>query len=74
MAEALLGRRPDARVIGLCNIPVKMRSAAAGLLHMDGLADCDFAGLNHLCWMTGVFKDGRELLSDILSRPIESSA
>lgn len=73
VAEALLGRRPDARVIGLCNIPVKMRSAAAGLLRMDGLADCDFAGLNHLCWMTGVFKDGRELLSDILSRPIESS-
>lgn len=71
VAEAVLGA-VDAKMIGLCNIPVKMASEASALLG-GAPADCEFVGLNHLCWLTGVYSGGEERLSQILAMPLEQS-
>lgn len=72
VAEAVLGQQPDTRLIGLCNIPVKLERDAAALLGMNH-ADCEFVGLNHLCWLTEVFRDGVGCLDALLSMPLSKS-
>jgi len=67
VAEALLNHT-DVRMIGLCNGPIKMvmhakERAPAGTKHFD----YDFVGLNHLCWVTAIYADGREILAGQLA-------
>ena len=71
VTEAVLEAQPDARCIGLCNIPVKLTREARKLLGRD--VTCEFTGLNHLCWMTGIYDGQTELLGKLLSLPIEQS-
>lgn len=56
------------RVVGICDSPLGLAKRAAGALGHD-LADLeiDYAGLNHLGWLTGLRLDGRDLLPDLLA-------
>ena len=66
IAEAL-ERYSDARVIGLCNIPLitlrDMRRAVG-----DEQAQVETVGLNHLSWVTSVKSGGRECLNDLIEK------
>jgi 6-phospho-beta-glucosidase len=63
VAEALLNNT-DVKMIGLCNIPYKMVKVAKEFSHAGDDFDYDFMGLNHLCWMTGVYTGGRNVLNN----------
>lgn len=56
------------RVVGICDSPLGLATRAAGALghDLDDL-DIDYAGLNHLGWLTGLRLDGRDLLPDLLT-------
>ena len=56
------------RVVGICDSPLGLAKRAAGALGRD-LADLeiDYAGLNHLGWLTALRLDGRDLLPDLLA-------
>lgn len=66
LAEAV-GNHSDIRMMGLCNGPINMlRDARSRLPEGTRHFDYDFIGLNHLCWLTGIYADGREILQDQL--------
>ena len=56
------------RVVGICDSPLGLARRAAGALGHD-LADLeiDYAGLNHLGWLSGLRLDGRDVLPDLLA-------
>ena len=56
------------RVVGICDSPLGLARRAAGALGHD-LADLeiDYAGLNHLGWLSGLRLDGRDLLPELLA-------
>lgn len=56
------------RVVGICDSPLGLAKRAAGALGHD-LADLeiDYAGLNHLGWLTGLRRDGCDLLPGLLA-------
>jgi 6-phospho-beta-glucosidase len=64
VAEALL-RHTRVKMLGLCNIPVTMRSAIRKELN-DPNASVESVGLNHLSWITSVFSRGEERLQDLI--------
>ena len=64
IAEALL-RHTDVKMLGLCNIPVSVRSAICKELN-DPNANVESVGLNHLSWVTSVFSRGEERLHDLI--------
>lgn len=72
VAEAVLSHS-DIRMAGLCNAPFKMVREAKTRLGAEGELDYDFMGLNHLCWLTGVYVDGEERLGRLLTLPLEES-
>ncbi|TQM65128.1 6-phospho-beta-glucosidase [Humibacillus xanthopallidus] len=55
-------------VVGICDSPLGLARRAAGALGRD-LADLeiDYAGLNHLGWLSGLRDDGRDLLPDLIA-------
>lgn len=67
IAEAVLNNT-GVRMIGLCNAPINMLKNAKKLLP-GGTKEFsyDFIGLNHLCWITGIYADGRELLNEMIA-------
>lgn len=66
VAEAVLSQM-DVKMLGLCNGPINMINEAKKLIPADVKEfDYDFVGLNHLCWITSVYADGREILKDLL--------
>ena len=67
IAEALLNHT-GVHMTGLCNGPINMiRDARRRIPEGTGMFDYDFIGLNHLCWITGLHADGKEILQDQLS-------
>ncbi|WP_374971269.1 6-phospho-beta-glucosidase [Terrabacter sp. BE26] len=56
------------RVVGICDSPLGLAKRAAGVLG-HGLDDLeiDYAGLNHLGWLTGLRLDGRDLLPELIA-------
>ena len=56
------------RVVGICDSPLGLARRAAGALGHD-LADLeiDYAGLNHLGWLSGLRLGGRDLLPALLA-------
>ena len=56
------------RVVGICDSPLGLAKRAAGALghDLDDL-EIDYAGLNHLGWLTGLRRDGRDVLPDLLA-------
>ena len=66
VAEAVLSQM-DVKMLGLCNGPINMLSEAKKLVPAGSKEfDYDFVGLNHLCWITSIYADSKEILKDIL--------
>ncbi|MGI5119201.1 6-phospho-beta-glucosidase [Marinactinospora thermotolerans] len=56
------------RVIGICDSPVGLGRRAARALGLDpATVRFDYAGLNHLGWLRGLYHDGRDRLGDLLA-------
>lgn len=61
--QQVLGRR----VIGICDSPIGLgRRAARALGHDPDRVSVSYAGLNHLGWLNGLGKDGRDVLPDLI--------
>ncbi|MET3806352.1 6-phospho-beta-glucosidase [Nakamurella sp. UYEF19] len=55
------------RVIGICDSPIGLVRRACRALEIDPeRVEYDYAGINHLGWLTGLRQDGRDLLPDLL--------
>ena len=63
--SAVLGER----VIGICDSPIGLARRALGALGLSGRSDVeiDYAGLNHLGWVSALRVDGRDVLPTLLS-------
>lgn len=73
IAEAILNNT-NIKMIGLCNGPINMIRDIKNLLPDNTRHfDYDFVGLNHLCWITSVYADGKEILHEKLTKGIELS-
>jgi 6-phospho-beta-glucosidase len=56
------------RVVGICDSPLGLARRAAGALGHDlGDLEIDYAGLNHLGWLSGLRLHGRDLLPELLA-------
>ncbi|QBI56097.1 6-phospho-beta-glucosidase [Streptomonospora litoralis] len=56
------------RVIGICDSPVGLTRRAARALDLDPAGvRADYAGLNHLGWLRGLWSGGRDRLPDLLA-------
>ena len=74
MAETILNHT-GVKMMGLCNGPINILRDARKRLP-EGTKDFgyDFVGLNHLCWLTGIYADGREILQEQLATDTASSS
>jgi 6-phospho-beta-glucosidase len=59
------------RVIGICDSPIGLARRALSALGLaaDGNVEIDYAGLNHLGWLTSLRVDGVDRLPGLLARP-----
>ncbi len=74
IAEAVLNNT-QIKMIGLCNAPINMLKEAEKLLpEGTGRFDYEFVGLNHLCWITKILADGREILGDLLGSKLKTAS
>lgn len=74
VTEAMAGVLGD-RVVGICDSPVGLGRRAARALGLDPAeVDIDYAGLNHLGWVRGLWSGGRDRLPELLAddRALES--
>ncbi len=56
------------RVVGICDSPVGLGRRAARALGLDpDRVHLDYAGLNHLGWLRGLYADGRDRLPELLA-------
>lgn len=71
IADAVLNHS-NVKMIGLCNAPIGMIKNASKMFP-EGTKDVDydFVGLNHLCWITGLYADGKNIIKDKLNSDIE---
>lgn len=74
IAETILNHT-NVKMMGLCNGPINiLREAKTRLPEGTKEFDYDFVGLNHLCWLTGIYADGVEILQDQLCKPQSTAA
>jgi len=60
--------------IGLCNGPINMIKDAKKMLPEGTRCfDYDFVGLNHLCFITGIYADGVEILHELIDSGLGSA-
>lgn len=62
------------RVIGICDSPIGLARRALSALDIpesvtSSAVELEYAGLNHLGWLTGLRVHGRDVLPDLLSQP-----
>jgi 6-phospho-beta-glucosidase len=72
IAQALLNYT-DVKMMGLCNVPINMKLSVEKKLGITD-AEIEYVGLNHLSWITGIKKDGKDYLKDALVQGINSDA
>jgi 6-phospho-beta-glucosidase len=73
IAETLLNHT-KVKMIGLCNAPINMiKDAEKRVPEGTKEFDYDFVGLNHLCWITSIYADGKEVLKGQLKGSLESA-
>jgi 6-phospho-beta-glucosidase len=70
MATQALAPLLDGRVVGVCDSPLAIGRRLANALQVElGHIHLEYAGLNHLGWLTGAWLEGRDLLPDLLAGP-----
>jgi 6-phospho-beta-glucosidase len=56
------------RAVGICDSPISLgRAVATALGRSTNALELDYAGLNHLGWLTAAREDGRDLLPELLA-------
>ena len=56
------------RAVGICDSPISLgRAVAAALGRPSNALELDYAGVNHLGWLTAAREDGRDLLPELLA-------
>ncbi len=68
VAEAV-SHETSIRMIGLCNNPVNMFAEAKKEFGDD--IEIQYLGLNHLSWITGITKNGKDLMPEAIARYAE---
>lgn len=64
-----VSRYSNAKVIGVCNVPVNMHHMIADMLKASwSEVNLRFAGLNHLVWVTQITLRGHDVTDQIISR------
>jgi len=62
-----VSRYSQAKIIGLCNVPVTMHHTIADMLKLPhSSVTLRFAGLNHMVWVHKVLADGRDATDEVL--------
>ncbi|MGH2555560.1 MAG: 6-phospho-beta-glucosidase [Actinomycetota bacterium] len=70
MATQALAPLLDGRVVGVCDSPLALAGGVADALGVDiSKLHLEYAGLNHLGWLTGAWLDGRDLLPELMESP-----
>lgn len=68
VTEALLKYGINKKVIGLCNVPIGMEKAVAGMLDVDHeRIRMTFAGLNHMVFGTEIYLDGQNVTDKVIN-------
>ena len=67
VTEALLKYGINKKVIGLCNVPIGMEKAVAGMLDVDHeRVRMTFAGLNHMVFGKDIYLDGENVTDRVI--------
>lgn len=70
VTEALL-RHAHVKTFGLCNVPIGIRMGIAKALGVDPKrVTLDASGLNHLCFVTGIYLDGKDVSGQVFDSPL----
>ncbi len=57
------------KAVGLCNLPIGMHKAIAGILERPvDEVKVTFSGLNHMVFVTGVSVDGKDVMEQVLDK------
>lgn len=72
IAQALLNYT-NVKMMGLCNVPINMKLSVEKKLGLTD-AEIEYVGLNHLSWITGIRRSGKDYLKDALDQGINSDA
>ena len=73
VTEALLRYSEHKKVIGLCNVPVGIKRALAGVMEVDHKRiHIDFAGLNHMVYGLKTYLDGKDISEQVPGIMIKS--
>lgn len=68
VTEALLKYGINKKVIGLCNIPIGMEKAVAGMLDVDfNRITMTFVGLNHMVFGKEIYLDGENVTNKVIN-------
>ncbi|HHY12806.1 MAG TPA: 6-phospho-beta-glucosidase [Firmicutes bacterium] len=70
VTEALI-KHTQARVFGLCNVPIGIKMGIARALGIEPhRLSLDVSGLNHLSFVTGLYFDGRNIMDQVIDSPL----
>ncbi|MHA7848944.1 6-phospho-beta-glucosidase [Serratia sp. D1N4] len=62
-----VSRYTQAKIIGLCNVPISMHHMIANMLQAPyGQVQLQFAGLNHMVWVHQVLHNGQNVTADVI--------
>lgn len=69
MVQYAVARHTRLRTIGFCDVPVTLVEGIARALHAPAAElTVDYVGMHHFGWVTGVRRQGRDLLPEALAR------
>lgn len=68
VTEALI-KHANVKTFGLCNVPISIKMAIAQALHVEpARIRLDVMGLNHLSFVTHIYRDGEDIRDLVFSR------
>ena len=69
VTESVLRYSNITKTLGLCNVPIGMHMAVAGMLEVEqSRIHIDFAGLNHMVYGLEVYLDGKPITEKVLDK------
>ncbi|WP_040213452.1 6-phospho-beta-glucosidase [Clostridium polynesiense] len=75
MVTEAVAKYTKVKNIGLCNVPIGMRSGAAKIMDVSlDRISMDYVGLNHLVWATNVYLDGKNITAEVVEKMAQGSS